>query len=118
MSSFDTDFAAIEDVFDELFGDTITVRRGPLVSGNITASSVAGDEMQLNDYGIPIKVTTRTWLIKAADYVIANITEEPASGDVIVYGSQEWEVRTLERDAAVEKVDGGTRYLVRTVQVE
>ena len=115
MANFDDDWAAVAGVFPEVFGDTVTYTRG--------ANSVAVTaEVQLNQYeimdyeGLSSTITSRDYLIAAADLVLSGSEIAPRAGDRItetIRGTaQTFEVMPLGDKKEYEQADKDGLYLL------
>ena len=115
MANFDDDWDANDGVFAEWFGDTVTYQRG-VNSVAVTA------EVQLNQYevmdheGFSTTVTSRDYLIAAADLVISGSEIVPRAGDRIVETirgtSHTFEVMPLGEKREYEQADKDGLYLL------
>lgn len=121
MSDFDDDWAAASGVFPEVFGDTVTYQRGAN-SVPVTA------EVQVNRYevtdldGVVTVVTSRDYLVTAADLVLAGAEIVPRAGDRIVETirgtEQTFEVVPLGQQKEYEQADpAGLSLLIHTKRV-
>jgi hypothetical protein len=82
MAVFDTDFTAVDDMFAEVFGDTVDYYRGAL-SAEITVEPITLDD-EINEVeGFSTGVRRRSYAIRAVDLVIDGVTITPQTGDRI-----------------------------------
>lgn len=82
MATIDDDFAAVESLEDELFGDSITYSRG---TNSVTITAIAAEinrEVEDED-GVPVQLQRRTYEINAADLVVGGNAITPRPGDLI-----------------------------------
>lgn len=100
------------------FGVTVTLKRGSSVSDSFSANY---DRMEDESFeamtGLPITIVSRMWKFPAASLVIDNEVTSPRSGDVICYGTEEYEVQPIKGRPAVECQLNGFLWLVRTTRV-
>lgn len=97
------------------FGAAVTLKRGSDTSDSLTAVWYA-EEYQALDYktGLPIAFKKRTYILKKTDLILNAAQITPRQGDAIVDGDDELEIRPIEKKPAVESVEGGYRWRLRT----
>jgi len=117
MSAFDDDFASAEDLLDEIFGGSVTLRRGV----TSTASFVAPWDLQeyelTDDRGVVTVFQSRDYLLLKTSVVIAAAQVTPRAGDRIHDSGDVYELLPIGDRPAVEDVAGGTRWLAHTKKV-
>lgn len=121
-SWFDTEFAEADDLFAEVLGTDVRIRRGAWSSELVTAEShVTNHEVLDDETGLTI-VQSRDFLIATADYTVNGNAVEPQEGDVIeetIAGTVcKFHVLPIANRAAFEPVEPDRRkWLVRTKEI-
>lgn len=123
-TSADAQFAAVYSMDESFFGSSVELRRGALVTPNVTAvveeiDNEITDDMTLHQ----VVVRSRDYLIRAADYIFAGQVMTPEKGDRFVEtigGNQvTFEAMPIGHLPAVEREnEDGVRWRIRTKEVD
>ena len=118
-SPFDTLWTGTAQVaMSQTFGELVSIRRGAVLSSDITAQRFLGERSIEYDDGGVIKFTGCDWIIAKADYTISSVATTPRPGDRIIDSdSNEWELTPIEGTAEVSEQPGGVEWLVMTKKV-
>jgi hypothetical protein len=83
MGAFDTDFDAVDAMFAEAFGGTVSIHRGASSTTGVTAEAVSREYDVDDTDGIVTTIHGRDFVIDVASYTIAAAVVQPRSGDII-----------------------------------
>ena len=110
--------ATAETAFRQVFGDTVTIRRGTVNTSDVTAQKFLGERTLETSDGGTIKFYGAAWVVTKAAYVFSGTASEPRNGDRIVEGGGAiWEVTPIEGIAEVAEQPGGQEWLIMTKRV-
>ncbi len=118
MSAFDNDFAAAEDLLDEVFGGAVTLKRGETSTAPFTTTWDLQDYELASDRGVVTVFQSRDYLLPKTAVVIGGSQVEPRAGDRIHDSGEVFELLPLGDRPAHEDVAGGTRWLCHTKRVK
>lgn len=117
-SAFDSDFASAENLLDEVFGCSVSLRRGVEDTESFAASWTLQEYELVDQQGEVSIVQSRDYTLPKASIVLAGDVTRPRAGDRIVDENGElWELLPLAPRPAVEDTPGGSRWLVHTKRV-
>lgn len=117
MSAFDQDFAAADDLLDEIFGGPVTLVRGANSSESFTASWDLQEYEVESAAGAVTVVQSRDYLVPKVGVTIAGQAVTPRPGDRIVDQGVAYEVLPIGARPAVEDAPGGSRWICHTKRV-
>ena len=115
MAAVDDDFAAIESLEDELFGDDITYARG---DNSVPITAVVSEQKRevVDAQGLLVTITSRAYECNAADLVLDGGQVSPQAGDLItetIDGTEfTFETMPLGRETCYEWLDSQHRRIV------
>lgn len=109
-------------VLNEYHGVTVTLRRGPLTSDEMTArremrkSPVLGQD--LDGFGIEVATDVRSYRLPRAACVLDGILLKPRTGDEVVEGDDVFTIGPPDdKTSAVRAIDGSD-WIVHTKQTK
>lgn len=120
-SWFETTFNdSVMPTFEDLFGATVRLARGALLTAEFTARRGDREYTAMGqEFGLEVKVTMRDFLLPVASVVIDGDEIEPRTGDRIIEGSETFEILPPDNNTpSVEKPAGGHDWLCHTKRVE
>ena len=100
-------------VIDDYFGDTVSYQRGTSVTSGIVATWDEKLYAFVGTDGLETAVQARDWVIRKTR--IPTIVK-PREGDLIIAGTEKYQVLPVGSSPAVEELPGGYRWLVHTVR--
>ena len=101
-----------------VFGDTVSIRRGTVLTTGITAQKFLGERTLETSDGGTVKFYGAAWVVLKSEYVFSGTESEPRSGDRVVEASgSEWEVTPIEGIAEAGEQPGGREWLLMTKRV-
>lgn len=121
-SSFDADYADASSVFAELFGVSVTLTRGGMVTTGVTAEAHQNSYQLVDAEGLTQRVDVRDYVIGLSDYAFGGTAADPRHGDRItetINGTAyTYEVMPLgdSQAATWTRTDGGS-WLIHTKRV-
>ena len=122
MSAVDGDFAVIEAMEDELFGDSVVYARG---ESSVTITAIASEVNRFveSSSGVGVQISSRAYECNAADIVIGGEQVEPRNGDIITEtidgASHVYEVMPLSDEPCFDWLDAAhRRILIYTKRIE
>jgi hypothetical protein len=83
VGSFDTDFEAVDDMFAEAFGGTVSIHRSVYSATGVIAEAVSVDYEVFDNDGLVTVVNARDYVIAVEDYTVNGEIADPLAGDLI-----------------------------------
>jgi hypothetical protein len=102
---------------NRVHGVTVIFRRDYINSAPFKARRVDAEHMAYGqDIGLELKILMRDYYVNVSDLVVNNAKcGEPKSGDLIIEGTEAYEVQPPDEDKPAAVLQpGGLRYLIHT----
>jgi len=117
-SAFDNMMAAGAAMLDGHFGEPVTIARGSNTTARVSASWVAQTGEAVTADTTHTAIVDRFWFIAMADYVIADATVEPRTGDRLTDDKGHvWEILPAKTRLPVIDYADGNHWKIATKQV-
>lgn len=116
MSSFDDNFAAAENLLDEVFGGALQLDRAGSLSDKFVGSWDLQEYEVVDQRGVVTVVVARDYLLPRS-ITLDGDPIAPRAGDRIIDGADRYQILPIGTRPAVEDVAGGNRWLCHTKRV-